>query len=1371
VTDNPGGSAAARVTQYYYDWRDRQVASKQGVQSSEDTTTHRPIIYNDLDNLGEVTAVSHYDGDGVTITFTNGVPNKPSASLLREYSTTQYDEQQRPYATHTFSVDQSAGTISTYSLNTNSWYDHRGDVIEESDPGGLVTKTQFDGAGREIERYTTDGASGTSWANASSVASDNVLNQVDTQYDADGNVILTINRDRFHNETTLGALGNPTTAPLARVSYVADYYDAANRLTATVDVGTNGGTAYTRPASPPTPSATVLVTSTAYNAAGWVATLTDPRGIVTQISYDNLGRTIKTIDDYTNGTPTANSNQTAEYTYDGDGNTLTVKVDLPGGAYQTTQYVYGVTTAGGSNINSNDMLAAIYYPNTSTGNPDSSHPEAYTVNALGQRLTMADRNANGHSYTYDVLGRLTADAVPTLGSGVDGSVRRLTIAYDTGDRPYLFTSYNAATGGSIVNQVQDVYNGLSQLITEYQATSGAVNTGTSPKTQYSYNLMAGGANNSRLTSMTYPNGRVLNYNYNTGLDSNISRLSSISDTSATLVSYSYLGLSTVVIESYPQPGVELTYVKLSGESNGDAGDQYTGLDRFGRVVDQRWIVTSTGAATDRFQYGYDQDSNVLYRNNLVNTSFGELYHANGSSNGYDNLNRLTNFARGVLSASGSTLDTINSPSETESWSLDAVGNWPSVTLNGTAQTRTANQQNEITSISGLTTPGYDLNGNTTTDQAGKTLVYDAWNRLVAYKSGSTTLVAWTYDALGRQATVNFGTLTSLYYNSSWQVVEEQQSGSMVQQYVWNPLGVDSMVERDTTTQRLYVEHDANGDVTSVIDTSGNVQERYIYDPYGAVTVLTPTWTVRSGGSSFGWVYLFQGGRYDSTSTLIDFRNRYDSPALGRWMQVDPAGFLGSGGNLYDFVYNAPIDATDPTGLDGGRGSLLGNFISDTRKQITNTINVFTGGGIEDIPLRNPPVPPYESLPSPSDISAGAADAISGNLTKRLRQSAAYDDGVNYDSGSYRVGNAAGQVLGIVVSMYNPCAVGGLAGTGLRGLGAIGGLGSLLNARDAFSSGNYVEGSLEGLGALGGLFRFLGPCFAAGTPLLTPTGDKPIEQFKPGDWILTAPEDDPTAPLEAKQVEEIFVNRLTLWHLHVGGRVLRTTRETLLWVEGEGQVAAEDVEIDELVRTEDGQLLPMREATDNEGTLQIHLGGQMIQTTAEHPFWVQGKGWTAAKELQQGDLLRSHDGKLVPLQETFHYAREATVYNVRIADYHTYFVGSREWGFSVWAHNECSGLHHFVPKFMGSLVPNGSKLLTFLNAADHTGIHAALRAFLKPLGMMPSSVNSGARIQVMFSKGERIGALVKFYKQYKNGAYFPQFVSELVQTLQQGKLVP
>jgi hypothetical protein len=49
-------------------------------------------------------------------------------------------------------------------------------------------------------------------------------------------------------------------------------------------------------------------------------------------------------------------------------------------------------------------------------------------------------------------------------------------------------------------------------------------------------------------------------------------------------------------------------------------------------------------------------------------------------------------------------------------------------------------------------------------------------------------------------------------------------------------------------------------------------------------------------------------------------------------------------------------------------------------------------------------------------------------------------------------------------------------------------------------------------------------------------------------------------------------------------------------------------------------------------------------------------------------LRSHDGQWVPVKEVLASGEESTVYNLRIADYHTYFVGDTSWGFSVWAHN-------------------------------------------------------------------------------------------------------
>ncbi len=722
-TQYPGGSAAAREEQVWSDWRDRQVATKQGVQASEDTTTHRPIVYTTLDNLGEAVTQQQYDGDTVTLTTSNGVPQPPSASLLRAQTTSNFDEQGRVYQTQVFDVNQSTGAVSSTGLTSNTYFNHRGLQIAASAPGGLWTKERYDGAGRETVQYSTDGAGGTTWAAAGSVSSDDVLSQVETAYDANGDGILTTDRERFHNEMTTGALGNPTTAPKARVSYVAMYYDAALRLTTTVNVGTNGGTAWTRPSTPPAASDTVLVTSTgyaadsvqqvqltggptggtftltfngqttaaiAYNAsvatvqaalqalpsvgsgnvlvanptgsawvvrfagtlagsvqpaltgsgsgltggtmpsvavtvtsvggdAGRVQQTTDPRGIVTKTDDDALGRAVRTIEAFAAFNPSNGADKTTEYTYDGDNNQLTVQADLPNSAFQRTQYVYAATTSAGSDVNSNDILSAVQYPDPTTGWPSSTFQETYTVNALGQNKTYQDRNGTVHAYSYDVLARQTADAITTLAAGVDGGVLRIETAFDTGDRPSLFTSYNAATGGSIVNQVEDLYNGLGQLTTEYQSHSGAVNPNTTPSVQYAYTEMSGGQNNSRLVSMTYPNGRVLNYVYNTGLDSTISRLSALSDSSATLESYLYLGLGTVVERDHPQDGVNLTYIQQTGDNqaNHDGGDQYTGLDRFGRVIDQFWINAGTGQATDRFQYGYDRDGNVLYKNNLV----------------------------------------------------------------------------------------------------------------------------------------------------------------------------------------------------------------------------------------------------------------------------------------------------------------------------------------------------------------------------------------------------------------------------------------------------------------------------------------------------------------------------------------------------------------------------------------------------------------------------------------------------------------------------------------------------------------------------------------------------------------------------------
>ncbi len=266
VTAYPGGGATNRVSQTFYDWRNRPVASKGGVEASEGSTTHRPISYLSYDNLNRVTQSQVYDGDGVTISSSNGVPTAPSSSLLRAQTVTSYDEQGRTYRTQVYGVNPASGAVSTYALTTDVWYGRRGQVHKTASPGEAVQKASYDGAGRVTVSYLSDGGGDSGWGDADDVTSDNVLTQTENSYDANGNVTLVTTRQRFHDETGTGALGDPTTGRLARVSYVASYYDAANRLTDSVNVGTNGGSAYTRPSSVPSRSDTVLVTSQGYAA-------------------------------------------------------------------------------------------------------------------------------------------------------------------------------------------------------------------------------------------------------------------------------------------------------------------------------------------------------------------------------------------------------------------------------------------------------------------------------------------------------------------------------------------------------------------------------------------------------------------------------------------------------------------------------------------------------------------------------------------------------------------------------------------------------------------------------------------------------------------------------------------------------------------------------------------------------------------------------------------------------------------------------------------------------------------------------------------------------------------------------------------------
>ena len=90
--------------------------------------------------------------------------------------------------------------------------------------------------------------------------------------------------------------------------------------------------------------------------------------------------------------------------------------------------------------------------------------------------------------------------------------------------------------------------------------------------------------------------------------------------------------------------------------------------------------------------------------------------------------------------------------------------------------------------------------------------------------------------------------------------------------------------------------------------------------------------------------------------------------------------------------------------------------------------------------------------------------------------------------------------------------------------------------------------------------------------------------------------------------------------------------------------------------------------------ELHVGGEVVTTTPEHPFFVKpgsdaGRGgWTPAGELRPGDLLATATGEWLPLKRVDNTGRVTRVYNLRVADYHTYFVAPASCGFDLWVHN-------------------------------------------------------------------------------------------------------
>ncbi|MEX2119699.1 MAG: hypothetical protein WD847_08900 [Pirellulales bacterium] len=776
-----GNSANDRVTVHAHDWRNRRTSTDGEIDFYQKSY---------FDNFGRVVKSERYD-------------TTSSGNLLAR-SETKYDDRGRVFRTVRYAVDPATGSVGN-SLTDDTWYDAGGNVIKHFPAGSKAfSKSVFDGLGRETKQYVGYDTAESSYSDAGNVTGDTLFEQVETAYDAASNVIQTTARRRFHNATGTGELTTPSgSQPKARVSYAALYPDAVGRQQALADYGTNGGSAFTRASTVPARSDTVLVTSTEYNSDGEGFKTIDPMATQTRQEFDAAGRQTKLIENYIDGDPStgaADEDRTTVTAYNADGQVKTLTAKNPTTGDQVTKYVYGSTLAE-SGVASSQLLRAVIYPDSDDedsplGNgADGIYDRVeYKYNRQGERVELKDQRETVHVYDHDKLGRLIHDRVTELGSPfgtpvfsssssgssssssssvpgasssssssgpgdvVDGSVRRISRTYEVRGMVEHVSSHDNATvgAGNVVNDVQFVYNTFGQLVTEYQEHDGAVSVSTTPKVQYAY--ADGSANHVRRTSMTYPNGRILRYEYSSGADDNLGRVSFLADDAAGavgthLAEYTYLGLGSIVQVDYTEPDIRYDLISGTGD------DPYDGLDRFDRVVDCLWRDYGTSTDVERVKHGYDRASNRLWRENTVAPAgFDELYS-------YDGLYQLKDFERGDLNAGKTAITGLAFAQE---WSLDATGNWSAFKEDADGngswdlnQSRSHNKVNEISTIGASAgadwaDPVHDRVGNMVLipqpadPTQSYTATWDAWNRLMKLVDGMATVGQYAYDGGARR---------------------------------------------------------------------------------------------------------------------------------------------------------------------------------------------------------------------------------------------------------------------------------------------------------------------------------------------------------------------------------------------------------------------------------------------------------------------------------------------------------------------------------------------------------------------------------------------------------------------------------------------
>ena len=217
---------------------------------------------------------------------------------------------------------------------------------------------------------------------------------------------------------------------------------------------------------------------------------------------------------------------------------------------------------------------------------------------------------------------------------------------------------------------------------------------------------------------------------------------------------------------------------------------------------------------------------------------------------------------------------------------------------------------------------YDLNGNLVCMSGpvacaarGDDFIYSAENQLLrAYGPDAD----YSYDPAARRVRKDVaGVVTDFLHAGAMEIAEYGASGTLLRRYIPGP-GVDqriAMIEcgagggaaacapGGAGVATRYYFADRQGNVLALANQDGTLAQQFFYTPFGVELV----------GNAGENPFRYTGRRFDPETGLYYYRARYYDADLGRFLQVDPVGYADQW-NLYAYVGNNPLNATDPSGM-------------------------------------------------------------------------------------------------------------------------------------------------------------------------------------------------------------------------------------------------------------------------------------------------------------------------------------------------------------------------------------------------------------------------------------------------------------------------